>query len=66
MNKIFTFKPYLKTVVWGGDKIKQFKGIDTDQCNIGESWEISGVPGHESIVESGEDEGLNITELIEK
>lgn len=37
MNKIFTFKPYLKTVVWGGDKIKNFKNIDTDQTNIGES-----------------------------
>lgn len=38
MNKIFTFKPYLKPVVWGGDKIKEFKNIDTDIANIGESW----------------------------
>lgn len=66
MNKIFTFKPYLKTVVWGGDKIKDFKGIDTDMKNIGESWEISGVPGHESVVDSGEDAGLTITQLIDK
>ena len=66
MNKIFTFRPYLKTVVWGGDKIKNFKNIVTDQENIGESWEISGVPGHESVVETGEDAGLTITELIAK
>lgn len=66
MNKIFTFKPYLKTVVWGGDKIKNFKNIDTDQANIGESWEISGVPGHESVVNNGEDRGLTITQLIDK
>lgn len=66
MNKIFTFEPYLKTVVWGGDKIKKFKNIDTDQANIGESWEISGVPGHESVVASGEDKGLTITQLIDK
>lgn len=66
MNKIFTFKPYLKTVVWGGDKIKNFKNIDTDQTNIGESWEISGVPGHESVVNNGEDRGLTITQLIDK
>lgn len=66
MNKIFTFKPYLKTVVWGGDKIKRYKGIDTDMQNIGESWELSGVPGHESVVDSGEDRGLTITGLIDK
>lgn len=66
MNKIFSFRPYLKTVVWGGDKIKKFKGIDTDQANIGESWEISGVPGHESVVDGGEDDGLTIVELINK
>lgn len=66
MNKIFTFRPYLKTVVWGGDKIKNFKNILTRQENIGESWEISGVPGHESVVDTGEDSGLTITQLIEK
>lgn len=66
MNKIFKFEPYLKAVVWGGDKIKKFKNIDTDQANIGESWEISGVPGHESVVASGEDKGLTITQLIDK
>ncbi|MDE6345491.1 MAG: class I mannose-6-phosphate isomerase [Muribaculaceae bacterium] len=66
MNKIFTFKPILKTVVWGGDKIKKFKNIDTDMENIGESWEISGVPGHESVVDSGEDAGLTITQLIDR
>ena len=66
MNKIYSFRPYLKTVVWGGDKIKKFKGIDTDQANIGESWEISGVPGHESVVEGGEDDGMTIVELIDK
>lgn len=66
MNKIFSFQPYLKTVVWGGDKIKKFKGIEIDQTNIGESWEISGVPGLESIVAGGEDDGLTIVELIDK
>lgn len=66
MNKIFTFRPYLKTVVWGGDKIKKFKQIDTTQKNIGESWEISGVAGHESTVANGEDEGLAISQLIDK
>ena len=29
------FEPYLKTMVWGGEKIAPFKGIDTDQEKIG-------------------------------
>ena len=39
-----TFIPILKSMIWGGDKLLQYKGIDTEQKNIGESWELSGVP----------------------
>lgn len=60
------FRPILKSVVWGGEKIAPFKGIQTEQHQIGESWEISGVPGNESIVENGPDAGLNLTQMIEK
>lgn len=60
------FKPILKSVVWGGEKIAPFKGIVTDQKNIGESWEISGVKGNESIVENGPDAGLNLRQMIDK
>ena len=47
--KPYKFEPYLKTTIWGGYQIAPFKGIFTAQPNIGESWEISGVPGHESV-----------------
>ena len=60
------FRPILKTVVWGGEKIAPFKEISTDQHNIGESWELSGVKGHESVIANGEFEGMTITELVEK
>ncbi|MCM1176492.1 MAG: class I mannose-6-phosphate isomerase [Bacteroidales bacterium] len=60
------FKPILKTVVWGGEKIAPFKGIETEQHNIGESWELSGVKGNESVVAEGEFEGRTITSLIEE
>lgn len=66
MDKIFSFEPYLKSVIWGGDKIKRLKAITSDLTDIGESWEISGVTGHESVVTSGEDAGLTICELIGK
>lgn len=69
--KPYKFEPYLKTTIWGGYRIAPFKGIPTAQPNIGESWEISGVPGHESVaVERGiigdVDLGLNLTQLIDK
>lgn len=60
------FQPYLKSVLWGGEKIAQYKGIATDQRQIGESWEISGVTGRESVVCEGLDVGLTIVELIRK
>lgn len=58
------FNPILKSIVWGGEKMRQYKGIDTDQKNIGESWELSGVAGNESVVANGEFAGRTITELI--
>lgn len=60
------FKPILKSVVWGGEKIAPFKGITTDQRNIGESWEISGVPGNESVVANGPDAGMTLSAMIAK
>ena len=46
--------------------MRQYKAIDTDQKNIGESWELSGVPGNESVVSNGEFTGRTITALIKE
>ena len=58
------FRPILKSMVWGGEKIAPFKSISTDQHNIGESWELSGVKGNESVVANGEYAGKTISEMI--
>ena len=60
------FNPIFKSMIWGGDKLRQYKAIDTDQKNIGESWELSGVPGNESVVSNGEFTGRTITALIKE
>lgn len=60
------FAPILKSLVWGGEKIAGYKNIDTDQHNIGESWELSGVKGNESVVVNGEYKGQTITDLVKK
>ena len=64
--KPFKFEPFLKTTIWGGKQIAAFKNIDIDKQNVGESWEISDIPGCESIVASGSDKGLTLVELIKK
>ena len=63
---MWKFDPILKTTIWGGSRIADYKDILTDQENIGESWELSGVPGSESVVVSGPDAGLTLSALISK
>ena len=58
------FKPILKTIVWGGEKIAPYKEIVTDQKHIGESWELSGVAGNESVVAEGPLAGKTIAQLV--
>ncbi len=58
------FRNILKTVVWGGEKIAPFKGIGTGERNVGESWELSGVKGNESVVAEGPLAGHSISELV--
>jgi len=65
MLPILTFKPIYKSVLWGGSRIAEFKHEDNKQENIGESWELSPVPGHESVVDEGEYAGKNLCELVE-
>ena len=48
------FEPLLKSVVWGGDEIVPYKGIESTSKNVGESWELSAVSGNESVVANGE------------
>ncbi|MDE6622873.1 MAG: class I mannose-6-phosphate isomerase [Alistipes sp.] len=62
--KPFRFTPILKSVIWGGEKIAPYKGIATAQQHIGESWELSGVAGDESIVAEGEYAGRTLPQLI--
>ena len=60
------FVPYYKSVIWGGDKIADYKGEAIGLDNVGESWEISAVPGHESVVATGDFKGRKLTELVDE
>lgn len=63
---MWTFEEILKPTIWGGKRIAAFKGISCDLESVGESWEISDVPGSVSVVASGPDKGFLLSELIEK
>ena len=62
--KPFRFTPLFKSLIWGGEKIAGYKGVATDQHQIGESWELSGVAQNESVVCEGEYAGQTLPELI--
>lgn len=60
----YKFTPILKNTIWGGTKIAPFKNIQTQLRKVGESWEISGVPGNETIVSGGPYAGRNLNDLV--
>lgn len=66
LRKMWIFKPILKQTIWGGNRIAPYKGIESSVENVGESWELSGVEGNESIVAEGDDKGLSLPQLIDK
>ena len=61
---MYKFEPLLKQTLWGGDKIIPFKHLDTQMEHVGESWEISGVNGSETIVANGQDKGKSLNQLV--
>ena len=61
---MYKFIPILKNTIWGGTKIAPFKNIQTQLRKVGESWEISGVPGNETVVSNGPDAGRKLNDLV--
>ena len=64
--KPLKFNAFLKQTIWGGNKIIPFKHLDSQLENVGESWEISGVKDHQTIVSEGEYAGRALNEVVEE
>lgn len=64
--KPLKFNAFLKQTIWGGNKIIPFKHLDSQLENVGESWEISGVKNHQTIVSEGEYAGRALNEVVEE
>lgn len=61
---LLKFVPILKQTLWGGEKIVPFKHLTSELSTVGESWEISGVPGDESVVANGNYKGKTLPEMV--
>ena len=64
MNEILKFEPIFKSVIWGGRRIAEFKGMPPQGDHIGESWELSPMPGHESVISQGSLKGETLPAAI--
>jgi len=62
---MYKFIPILKQTIWGGNRIAAFKRMGSNiPERIGESWEVSGVEGHISVVADGPEAGKTLTDLL--
>lgn len=59
------FKPFYLEKIWGGNRMKTLLNKDYALPNCGESWELSGVEGYDSVVSNGFLKGNTLSELIE-
>lgn len=58
------FEPNLHSVVWGGNQLRPYKGLEPTDEPIGESWEVSAVPSSTSIISNGEYQGRDLISVI--
>lgn len=68
MEKLYPlkFKTQYMDKIWGGQKVRTHLGKDFGKLpNCGETWEISGVQDHVSVVSNGFLAGNSLEELIE-
>lgn len=58
------FAPNLHSVVWGGHRLRPYKGLEPTDEPIGESWEVSAIPSSPSIITNGEWKGRDLISVI--
>lgn len=68
MNSLYPirFRPVLKETLWGGSALRERFGRKAKAgTTVGESWEISGMPGASSVVANGFLRGNTLEEILE-
>lgn len=62
----FLFKPNFHITVWGGNQLRPYKGLESSEEPVGESWEVSAVPSSISMIANGAHAGEDLISVIEK
>ena len=62
----FLFQPNLHTVVWGGNRLCDYKHLGPSSEPIGESWEVSAVASSPSIIANGAYAGQDLISVIKR
>ncbi len=58
------FENNFHATVWGGNHLKPLKRLAADDEPVGESWEVSAVPGSQSVVSNGPLAGKGLATLM--
>ena len=66
MAELLFMKPYMREMIWGGEKLKQMYGYETESDHIGEAWLVSAHQDGQSTVDGGTCDGLTLKELWEQ
>ena len=65
-NKLrpFLLKAPVKDYIWGGTKLRELFGKESDAERLAESWELSCHPDGECIIDGGEFDGMKLSEFV--
>ncbi len=62
--KPFLLKAPIKDYIWGGTKLREMFGKESDGERLAESWELSCHPDGETIIASGEYKNMKLSEFL--
>ena len=60
----FLLKAPIKDYIWGGTKLREIFGKESELDRLAESWELSCHPDGECIIYGGEFDGLKLSEFV--
>ncbi|MBR5681811.1 MAG: class I mannose-6-phosphate isomerase [Ruminococcus sp.] len=60
----FLLKAPIKDYIWGGTKLREIFGKESELERLAESWELSCHPDGECIIDGGEFDGMKLSEFV--
>lgn len=66
MNYPIKLKPVFKEIVWGGNRLKNDYGFESDLNNIAEAWMLCARNDGDNVIVNGEFEGESFTKFVKE